>query len=122
MKKKKYLYLAVTDDKWEFPLCVGENCLALSKWSGRTLEAIYTAISKKRLDQVYKCRYIRVPIEEEENVYQEKGFADRNDYLNHLSIKYGVAKETVNVFAKNFGEDEDFGQLVIILRDISKTK
>ena len=54
----------------------------------------------------------------EENIYQENGYADRDDYLNCLSEDYGVSIEDVYSFAEMLGENEDFDGLVSALEDI----
>lgn len=53
----------------------------------------------------------------DENIYQENGYADRNDYLTCLSEDYGVPLETVQSLADILGENEDFDGLVSALED-----
>ena len=53
-----------------------------------------------------------------ENIYQENGYADRDDYLNCLSEDYGVSIEDVYSLAEMLGEHEDFDGLVSALEDI----
>ena len=53
----------------------------------------------------------------EENIYQENGYADRDDYLNCLSEDYGVSIEDVYSLAEMLGEHEDFAGLVRGLED-----
>ena len=50
-----------------------------------------------------------------ENIYQENGYADRDDYLNCLSEDYGVPIEDVFSLAEMLGENEDFDGLVSAL-------
>ena len=52
-----------------------------------------------------------------ENIYQENGYADRDDYLNCLSEDYGVSIEDVYSLAEMLGENEDFDGLVSALED-----
>ena len=52
-----------------------------------------------------------------ENIYQENGYADRDDYLNCLSEDYGVSIEDVYSLAEMLGEHEDFDGLVSVLED-----
>ena len=52
-----------------------------------------------------------------ENIYQENGYADRDDYLNCLSEDYGVSIEDVYSLAEMLGEHEDFDGLVCALED-----
>ena len=50
-------------------------------------------------------------------IYQENGYADRDDYLNCLSEDYGVPIEDVFSLAEMLGEHEDFDGLVSALED-----
>ena len=52
-----------------------------------------------------------------ENIYQENGYADRDDYLTCLSEDYGVPIEDVFSLAEMLGENEDFDGLVFALED-----
>ena len=52
------------------------------------------------------------------NIYQENGYADRDDYLTCLSEDYGVPIESVYSLAEMLGEHEDFDGLVSALEDI----
>ena len=52
------------------------------------------------------------------NIYQENGYADRDDYLTCLSEDYGVPIESVYSLAEMLGENEDFDGLVSALEDI----
>ena len=54
----------------------------------------------------------------EKNIYQENGYADRDDYLTCLSEDYGVSIEDVYSLAEMLGENEDFDGLVSALEDI----
>ena len=49
------------------------------------------------------------------NIYQQNGYADRDDYLNCLSEDYGVSIEDVYSLAEILGEHEDFDGLVCAL-------
>ena len=53
----------------------------------------------------------------DKNIYQENGYADRDDYLNCLSEDYGVSIEDVYSLAEMLGEHEDFDGLVCGLED-----
>ena len=53
-----------------------------------------------------------------ENIYQQNGYADRDDYLTCLSEDYGVSIEDVYSLAEMLGENEDFDGLVSALEDI----
>ena len=54
----------------------------------------------------------------DENIYQQKGYADRDDYLTCLSEDYGISIEDVYSLADMLGENEDFDGLVSALEDI----
>ena len=53
----------------------------------------------------------------DKNIYQENGYADRDDYLTCLSEDYGVPIESVYSLAEMLGENEDFDGLVYALED-----
>ena len=53
----------------------------------------------------------------DENIYQENGYADRDDYLTCLAEDYGVPIESVYSLAEMLGETEDFDGLVCALED-----
>ena len=53
----------------------------------------------------------------DENIYQENGYTDRDDYLTCLSEDYGVSIEDVYSLAEMLGEHEDFDGLVSALED-----
>jgi hypothetical protein len=46
------------------------------------------------------------------NIYEEKGYTDREDYLNNVADTYGVDFQTVKVLAETLGESEDFDGLI----------
>jgi len=52
------------------------------------------------------------------NVYQENGYADREEYLICLSEDYGVNLHEVLGLADILGPTEDFDGLVTALEDI----
>ena len=51
------------------------------------------------------------------NVYEENGYADREDYLESLAEENGLEVETVKMIADLLGEDEDFDGLVNSVED-----
>ena len=53
----------------------------------------------------------------DKNIYQENGYADRDDYLTCLSEDYGVSIEDVYRKEEMLGEHEDFDGLVSALED-----
>ena len=53
----------------------------------------------------------------DKTIYQDNGYADRDDYLTYLSEDYGVSIEDVYSLAEMLGENEDFDGLVSALED-----
>ena len=53
----------------------------------------------------------------DENIYQENGYADREDYLICLAEDYNIPLGTVQSLADMLGENEDFDGLVSALED-----
>ena len=51
----------------------------------------------------------------EENIYQEKGYKDRNDYLQSLAEEYNLDFQIVSAMANVLGPDEDFDGLISTL-------
>ena len=52
-----------------------------------------------------------------ENVYQEHGFLNRDNYLQMLAFDYDVDEDTVFELASIHGEEEDFDALLTLLDD-----
>ena len=53
----------------------------------------------------------------DENIYQQNGYADRDDYLTCLSEDFAISIDTVQCLADILGENEDFDGLVSTLED-----
>lgn len=53
-----------------------------------------------------------------ENVYQEYGYEDREDYLINLADDHGVNFDMVVELAEMLGESEDFDGLVSAVEDL----
>ena len=52
------------------------------------------------------------------NIYQEKGYKNRVDYLQSVAEDYGTDMMIVSSMAEILGDDEDFDRLVSALEDI----
>lgn len=52
------------------------------------------------------------------DIYKQKGYEDRYEYLDSLAVEYGVSKVTVYSLASMLGESEDFDGLVNALEDM----
>ena len=51
------------------------------------------------------------------DIYSEKGYATRKDYLESLADDYGVDKYAVFAVADMLGPSEDFDGLIIMIED-----
>ena len=51
------------------------------------------------------------------DIYSEKGYATRKDYLESLADDYGVDKYAVFAVADLLGPSEDFDGLIIMIED-----
>lgn len=52
------------------------------------------------------------------NVYRDRGYVDRDDYLSCMADDYGVPIETVTLLADLLGPNEDFDGLISALEDV----
>ena len=53
------------------------------------------------------------------NMYEEEGYANRNEYLKELALEYDVPLEMVMAAADVLGPNEDFDGLLTSLEDYS---
>ena len=60
MCREKFYYVAVTPDKYEFPLFVADNYKELSNWSGVSVSCLKMAVHRGSVDKKLNCKYIRV--------------------------------------------------------------
>ena len=61
-------------------------------------------------DSIYEIKQV-------ENIHQEQGFLNRDDYIKALAFDYDVDEDKVYELASVCGEEEDFDGLVIMLED-----
>lgn len=54
----------------------------------------------------------------EKSIYQQNGYADRDEYLICLAEDYGISPNDVLFLAEMLGENEDFDGLVSLLEDL----
>ena len=54
---------------------------------------------------------------EQNNIYVENGFKNREDYLNDLADSYGIDSEMVFALAEMLGDNEDFDGLLCACED-----
>ena len=52
------------------------------------------------------------------SIYEDKGFRNREDYLEQLAEEYGIELETVRTVADMLGSREDFDGLMVALEDM----
>lgn len=62
----KKIYMAVTADKYELPLCVEEDVKSLAKKCETTRNSILSSISHKRGGKHSNIKYIRIEVEEDD--------------------------------------------------------
>jgi hypothetical protein len=55
------------------------------------------------------------------NVYQNKGYANREEYLDDVAETYGIERETVECLADLLGPTEDFDGLLSECADCAGT-
>lgn len=53
-----------------------------------------------------------------QDIYKQKGYKDRESYLNSLADEYGVSNMLVYSLADMLGPNEDFDGLVNALEDM----
>jgi hypothetical protein len=54
-----------------------------------------------------------------QDIYKQKGYKDRADYLDSLADEYGVSKMLVYSLADMLGPSEDFDGLVSMIEDVA---
>lgn len=52
------------------------------------------------------------------NIYQQNGYKNKKDYLQHLADSYGVDYESVYTLADLLGDSEMFDGLIAALEDV----
>ena len=52
-----------------------------------------------------------------ENIYNQKGYKNRKDYLVSIADEYGIEESTVFFIANMLGEAEDFDGLISTIED-----
>ena len=54
------------------------------------------------------------------NVYVEKGYKNRKDYLDNLAENYNVTVEAVYALAVLLGSEEDFDGLIVAIENLEE--
>ena len=52
-----------------------------------------------------------------ENIYKQRGYRNRKDYLVSIADEYGIEESTVFFVANILGEAEDFDGLISTIED-----
>ena len=60
---KQYLWMAVTEDKYELPIAVSDTCAELARKVGRENSTVKSLVSRS-LSKGGKCKYIKVEIDD----------------------------------------------------------
>ncbi len=63
LKMKKYVYMAVTPDKYELPIAFFDNVHKACEYSNKSQYVFWAAIRKQSIDKINKCKYVGVKIE-----------------------------------------------------------
>ena len=63
-KKTKYIYMVVTNDKYELPLIVSESIIDIARYTGRTIESIYSSLAHYYNGR-RNCNIRRIEVDEE---------------------------------------------------------
>lgn len=61
----EYVWMEVTRDKYEFPVCVASTATELARILGKSESTIYNAIYRAR-GRGGRCRYVKVPLQEDD--------------------------------------------------------
>lgn len=73
---KRNLYMAVTEDKYELPLCVSNRLEVVADFCGLKLSSAYTILSKGITTRCSygRCRLLKISIKEDCYTMTKKGF------------------------------------------------
>ena len=62
---------------------------------------------------------LNIKKETQMNIYQERGFKSRTEYLEFLAEEYNVPLDVVRLLADTLGPEEDFDALLTSLDDVN---
>ena len=62
MRKREVILMAITPDRWQYPMIACDSVHQLARWAGRTEGEIIEFLNTKKVDKLNKCRYIKVVI------------------------------------------------------------
>lgn len=57
------MYMAVTTDKYELPIAIGDTAKELGKLLGVSANLIHSSISKNQTGKIRKMRFVKVDID-----------------------------------------------------------
>lgn len=61
-----FLYLKVTDDKYEFPIVIADSLTELAEKLGISKQSIKTCMYLFRHGKTKKCRYVKVEVDDDD--------------------------------------------------------
>ncbi len=67
-QKNRVLYMAVTADELELPLCVFDSIQELANWAEKPYRKIYKAIQEHLLDIDNNCFYIKTKVPQKSQI------------------------------------------------------
>lgn len=62
MRKREVILMAITPDRWQYPMIACDSVHQLARWAGRSVDEIIDFLRTKKVDKVNHCRYIKVTI------------------------------------------------------------
>lgn len=62
MKKIEVIYLAISADKFELPLCVFDTLSELASWADLDKQKLIRLIKTREVDKRNHCRYLKLKI------------------------------------------------------------
>lgn len=67
------VYMVVTNDKLEMPVCIKDTGVEVAEWLGVDVDHVYSMISKKTTGKRLGYKVIRVDISKDDMGDQDKG-------------------------------------------------
>jgi len=92
----------------------GSENIYRNKTSLQETQHIYNLTDENNNNKLFTFKIKRCM---KRNIYKERGYADRQDYLEDVADEYGVDRNTVMYLAEMLGESEDFDGLLSTIDD-----
>lgn len=66
MVEERFVYLAITCDKYELPIAVFDNLKQIASYANTTYASACCMVMRKTYNRQCKCKFIKVDLEKEE--------------------------------------------------------